>query len=149
MEETNYHRPALARNTNVIGVVGQQSHESGIREKSGERIETQDENGQSVIAVEGQPDESETRKTWFDKLRLLNTEHLRYPNRSKNMIIRPFIFLSFPVISYAGFSYGSNLIWFNVLNDTTSLILSKRPYNFNSSMVGLAYIAPFVGMALG
>lgn len=67
----------------------------------------------------------------------------------KGMILRPLIFLSFPVISYAGFSYGSNLVWFNVLNGTASLVLSKEPYEFSSSTVGLAYISPLIGVTLG
>ena len=64
------------------------------------------------------------------------------------MVLRPLIFLSFPVIFYAGFSYGSNLVWFNVLNATSSLILSGT-YNFSASMVGLSYISPLVGVAIG
>lgn len=30
------------------------------------------------------------------------------------------------------FSYGSYLIWFNVLNGTASIILGSAPYNFRS-----------------
>lgn len=38
--------------------------------------------------------------------------------------------LSWPVIFYAGFSYGTYLIWFNILNATASIILSGPPYHF-------------------
>lgn len=62
--------------------------------------------------------------------------------------MRPLIFLSFPVIFYAGFSYGSNLVWFNVLNATASLILGGT-YDFSASMVGLSYVSPLIGVALG
>jgi len=65
------------------------------------------------------------------------------------MMQRPLLFLSFPVIAYAGFSYGSNLIWFNVLNGTASLILGSAPYNFSTSMVGLSYVSPLLGVAAG
>lgn len=64
-------------------------------------------------------------------------------------MLRPLIFLTFPVIFYAGFSYGSNLVWFNVLNATASLILSGSPYRFSSSMVGLAYLSPLIGVLFG
>ena len=64
-------------------------------------------------------------------------------------MLRPLVFLTFPVIFYAGFSYGSNLVWFNVLNATASLILSGSPYNFSSSMVGLAYLSPLIGVVVG
>ena len=62
---------------------------------------------------------------------------------------RPLILFSFPVIVYAGFSYGSNLIWFNVLNGTASSFLSAAPYNFRPSIVGLAYISPLLGVVIG
>lgn len=60
---------------------------------------------------------------------------------------RPLIFLTFPVIFYAGFSYGSNLVWFNVLNATSSLILGGT-YGFSASMVGVSYVSPLIGVAL-
>lgn len=53
------------------------------------------------------------------------------------------------VIFYAGFSYGSNLVWFNVLNGTASLVLGGPPYNFAASMVGLSYVSPLIGVAIG
>lgn len=57
--------------------------------------------------------------------------------------------MTFPVIFYAGFCYGSNLVWFNVLNATASLILSGAPYNFAPSMVGLSYVSPLIGVFIG
>lgn len=80
---------------------------------------------------------------------MFDTKSLHKPNRLLEMAYRPLIFLTFPVIFYAGFSYGSNLVWFNVLNGTASLILSQKPYGFSSSMVGLAYLSPLLGAALG
>lgn len=44
---------------------------------------------------------------------------------------------------------GSTLIWFNVLNATSSLVLSSAPYNFSPSIVGLAYVAPLIGTVIG
>lgn len=64
------------------------------------------------------------------------------------MILRPLSFLTSPVIVYAGISYGSTIVWFNVLNGTASLILSKKPYEFSSSMVGLSYLSPLLGVLL-
>ncbi|KAF1834114.1 MFS transporter-like protein [Decorospora gaudefroyi] len=58
-------------------------------------------------------------------------------------------YLSWPVIFYAGFSYGSYLIWFNVLNATASLILSGPGYHFIASMVGLSYISSCIGLVVG
>lgn len=94
------------------------------------------------------PPSSHTKKTYLDKLALVQRTALRKPTRLPGMIKRPLIFLTFPVIFYAGFSYGSNLIWFNVLNGTTSLILGGT-YNFPAAMVGLSYLSPLIGVALG
>ena len=88
------------------------------------------------------------RKRYLDKLKLFRRDDLQKPNGLAGMIWRPLAFLTFPVIFYAGFSYGSNLVWFNVLNATSSLILGKT-YNFRASMVGLSYIAALVGCFLG
>jgi hypothetical protein len=87
------------------------------------------------------------RKTYLDKLKLFQAADLEKPNHLLAMMTRPLLFLTFPVISYAGFSYGSNLVWFNVLNATASLILSGT-YNFSASMVGVSYVSPLIGVAL-
>ncbi|KAH7132309.1 serine/threonine kinase 16 [Dendryphion nanum] len=87
------------------------------------------------------------RKTYLDKLKLFQASDLQKPNELKGMITRPLIFLTFPVILYAGFSYGSNLVWFNVLNATASLNLAGT-YGFSASMVGVSYVSPLIGVAI-
>ncbi len=57
-------------------------------------------------------------------------------------------FLGWPVIFYAGFSYGSYLIWFNVMNATASVILGGASYNFSSAMVGLSYLSCCIGVII-
>ncbi|TWU71187.1 hypothetical protein ED733_001573 [Metarhizium rileyi] len=57
--------------------------------------------------------------------------------------------LTWPNIFFAGFSYGTYLIWFKILNATSSIILDGAPYNFKPSIVGLSYIACLVGVILG
>lgn len=62
------------------------------------------------------------------------------------------------------FSYGSYLIWFNVMNGTASIILGSAPYNFryylhpyakksanicSTAMVGLSYVSCCFGAILG
>lgn len=93
-------------------------------------------------------DAAPTTKSYLQKLKLFRTADMKKPSRLGGMALRPLIFLSFPVILYAGFSYGSNLVWFNVLNGTSSLILGGPPYNFRASMVGLSYISPLIGTAM-
>lgn len=54
-------------------------------------------------------------------------------------------FLSWPVIFYSGFSYGTYLVWFNILNATASIILGGSPYDFSPAIVGLCYISCIIG----
>ncbi|KAG4279596.1 hypothetical protein FPRO04_13574 [Fusarium proliferatum] len=58
-------------------------------------------------------------------------------------------YLGWPVICFAGFSYGSYLIWFNVTNATASIVLSGSGYNFKPSMVGLSYLSCCCGTVVG
>lgn len=82
------------------------------------------------------------RKTFRQKLALWDKPR---KNMLWEMFKRPFlIFFRFPPVVYAGFLYGSGIIFFNILNASTSLILSSPPYNFKPSMVGLAYVSPII-----
>lgn len=90
-----------------------------------------------------------SRKSFLQKMALFRREDLQQKNMMKGMVLRPLIFLTFPVIFAAGFMYGSILCYFNILNGTTSLILSSAPYSFSSSKVGLTYIATLLGSATG
>lgn len=89
-----------------------------------------------------------SRKTYWDKIKLFQSIDLKKPNRLLGMATRPLIFLSFPCIFYAGFCYGSSLVWFNVLNGTASDVLANPPYNFSASLVGTAYVSPLLGTVL-
>lgn len=87
-------------------------------------------------------------KTYLTKLQLWQKEDLRKENHFWGMVKRPLIYLRFPVIVFCGFYYGSSLVWFNVLNATSALILSGT-YGFSTSMVGVSYIAPLLGVFVG
>jgi len=84
-------------------------------------------------------------KTYVQKLKIFTVIKER-PNECLKMMYRPLLLLQFPVISWSGFQYGVNLCWFNVMNATAALILSGEPYNFKASFVGLAYVAPMIGV---
>lgn len=86
-------------------------------------------------------------KSYLSKLKLFQPSTLTHPNELKGMTTRPLLFLTFPVILYAGFSYGTNLIWFNVLNATASYNLVTT-YHFSASMVGVSYVSPLIGVAI-
>ncbi|TGO34686.1 hypothetical protein BHYA_0186g00160 [Botrytis hyacinthi] len=152
MEETNYDRAPQEKTTSGDDTPGMTTPTEGVlQEKSSTSPEPLDpEKGTStdVSRVANQNTELGTvhykPKTYIQKLSLKDKKR---DFRLFRMMIRPLIFMSLPSIAYAGFSYGSNLIWFNVLNGTASLILSAPPYNFSSSMVGLSYVSPLLGVA--
>lgn len=143
MEETNYHRlPQLqAEHTRVEATMDMTK--TGDPEKSpGASLPSR---APSIIAVAM----GKSQKSYLQKLAIFRREDLRQRNLMKGMVLRPLIFLSFPVIFTAGFMYGAILCYFNILNGTTSLILAAAPYNFSSSNVGLTYIATLLGSATG
>ncbi|KAK4502375.1 hypothetical protein PRZ48_005800 [Zasmidium cellare] len=139
MEETNYSRKVLVGREVGGGQAGEEKDNS--------------KDNLSASAVEEETAESQSghlskRTTYLDKIKLWRSRDLRKPNRLVSMALRPLIFLTFPVVAYAGFSYGANLIWFNVLNATASLIFSSPPYSFSPSMVGLTYLSPLLAVIL-
>ncbi|THY16226.1 MFS general substrate transporter [Aureobasidium pullulans] len=144
MEETNYSRRSVI-GVAPIGVSPEQAPVAAKMNEKGARPDTDVASEDDLSTPIGIP----KSKTYLDKLKLWQKADLQKDNHIAGMTARPLIFLTFPVIAYAGFSYGSNLVWFNVLNGTASSILGNAPYNFSASMVGLSYISPLIGVAIG
>jgi MFS family permease len=77
------------------------------------------------------------------------------PGRQSNKrmfraMIRPLgMIFTFPNVAWAGFIYGINLSWYNVLNGTASPVLSAAPYNWSTGLVGSIYTGPIIGAAFG
>lgn len=75
------------------------------------------------------------------------------PGRPSNldmlrMVYRPLIMIfRFPTVAWAGFLYGINLAWYNVLNGTASPVLTGAPYNWSAAQVGCVYAGPIIGAA--
>ncbi|KAK4561488.1 hypothetical protein LTR86_004806 [Recurvomyces mirabilis] len=142
MEETNYSRSVLeGLDTRPKTTVIPTAHATTDDEKASQSVDAEPA---EELLIPGHK-----RTTYLDKLKLIRTADMRKPNRLLGMVHRPLVFLTFPVIAYAGFSYGSNLVWFNVLNGTASLILSGEPYKFPAWAVGLSYVSPLVGVVIG
>lgn len=57
--------------------------------------------------------------------------------------------MSWPTVFYAGFSYGTYLVWFNIFKATASIVLSGEPYSFRPSIVGLSYLSCIFRVSLG
>lgn len=150
MEETNFHRD-VSFETHKVDSEGlpsaiKQPDDVESAKESDPKMEMN--NTTSPDSDRGYPEDYRKMSYW-NKLKIFDKKALQYPNHLKGMVLRPLIFLSFPVVFYSGFMYGSSLIWFTVLNGTASLILSGEPYNFSSSIVGLCYFSPLIGVSLG
>lgn len=88
-------------------------------------------------------------KTYLQKLAILDPEWRSRPFMMPWRAWQSLKFLTWPVVFYSGFAYGTYLIWFNILNATASLILGAPPYNFKPSIVGLSYISCNIGVVIG
>lgn len=130
MEETNYVRTSIladeANNFRRASVVNETT--------DGSTYETPDKHGgnRETQPVKQSPGTMTDyrRKTYLQKLK--PWEKQRPIKNFWSMVLRPLRLLTYPVIIYCGFSYGCSLIWYSVLNATSSLILSAPPYNFSS-----------------
>ncbi|KAI1024216.1 hypothetical protein LB504_005312 [Fusarium proliferatum] len=137
MEETNYNR-AVRRADHLPISPSRLSDEN-----DGKAEEKAADTGRSEVR---EADEANVQyakpRTYLQKLSLWQ------PTPSQSMARhagRSLQYLGWPVIFFAGFSYGSYLIWFNVLNATASIILSGPGYGFKPSMVGLSYLSCCLG----
>lgn len=154
MEETMYFRSTVegVENDTIEGVAVE--HQS--RNEMPEKVKEGGQSGEIAITNASSRSQSPIRenfmpeRTYLQKLNLF----VAWPNRPTpkehlTMMWRPLvIFFKFPSVTWAGFLYGTNLSWYNVLNATMSLILTAKPYKFKASMVGTAYLAPSIGAAL-
>ena len=150
LEETNFDRERGSGMSSPISSANNSEDPSWITqsaaaEKTNDENDTKDPSTKTItpIAI------PQRTKSYPQKLKVFGRMSPKDPSRLPKMAFEPLSLFSFPVIVYAGFSYGSNLIWFNVLNGTASLILSGKPYGFSSSMVGLSYLSPLLGAVLG
>ena len=151
MEETNFVRLHVQASVAAVTIEEEKRRESTS-------VETPADNKNSAVTGTnaGSTDTSELDdtvsqrkpKTYLTKLQLWQKEDLEKENQFWGMVKRPLIYFRFPVIVFCGFYYGSSLVWFNVLNATSALILSGT-YGFSTSMVGVSYIAPLLGVFVG
>ncbi|TKA25236.1 hypothetical protein B0A50_05934 [Salinomyces thailandicus] len=128
MEETSFDRRGLELQTTEEAFVEDDTSRFGTKEVS-----------ESVSLGASTP------KRQFNLTRHLNPVRVSHPFVFHRRLLLQARFLLFPLPLFAGFLYGSSLIWFNVMNATASTIFSAPPYNFSSSIVGLTYISPMLG----
>ena len=94
-------------------------------------------------------DDSIPRKTFLQRLALLNTTAGSRSTYSKHSY-QPFIILfTFPAITYTAITYSSLLAWFSVVVNVYSVYLTLPPYNCGAWGIGLMNLPPFIGGLVG
>ncbi|KAL1878112.1 hypothetical protein VTK73DRAFT_8073 [Phialemonium thermophilum] len=93
-------------------------------------------------------DQNLRTKSYAARLKPIESHGFKTKNHVLRLMGRPILLLTFPVIAYAGFLYGCNIVWLSVLNATESMVLSNPPYSMSTSIVGLTFIAPLIGTTL-
>ncbi|EKD21760.1 major facilitator superfamily transporter [Drepanopeziza brunnea f. sp. 'multigermtubi' MB_m1] len=146
MEETNYDRKLQSLDTSAVSstaVIGEVVDSTTPSEKSSSEKAPAFKADHAAVEA-GQA--AYPRKTYWQKLSVIDKKR---PNRVLEIMWAPFKFFTFPVITWAGFMYGTNaLVWPGILNATASPTYTKV-YGFNSNEVGFAYFGAVVGMVLG
>src|SRR5947209_11181526 len=114
MEETNYDRKS-------VGVV-----ETWGTPSSGSQRDLTDpeKRVKTVQDPASTPGSAKPKKTFLQKLSLKDRSR---PQLMHHRIRQQLAFVLWPNVFYAGFAYGSTLIWFNVLNATASIIFTAPP----------------------
>ncbi|KAL7791414.1 major facilitator superfamily protein [Trichoderma ceciliae] len=144
MEETMYFRPTLE---------GLEEENQDVDEKAGDNQTSMDEKGvdSNVMGQHTVDPVYPTRRRYPGKLKPFSRMERRPSKKQmfQSMMLPLAIIVQFPNIAWAGFIYGVNLSWYNVLNATTSPVLSVAPYNWSTGLVGLIYVGPLIGAALG
>jgi len=125
MEETNYTRHSILNDEAQLAAGATHHHAHEEEEKFHDDKHDMLEDI-SLDPVSSRP-QGQT-KSFAAKLRIFNkpkpVRHFLFG------VVRPLRLMRFPIIAYCGFMYGASLIWFNILNATSSLILSGAPYHF-------------------
>lgn len=124
MEETNYTRSSILNDEAKLAATATHFNPDDENKTHDEKL-TELEHS----SIDRPPSRPQGRTKSF-------TAKLRVFGKTKSLqhflfgVVRPIRLMRFPVIAYCGFMYGASLIWFNILNATSSLILSGAPYHF-------------------
>jgi hypothetical protein len=87
-----------------------------------------------------------TPKTYRQRMRLVTPT----PENLLKVTFRPVEALfCLPGIAYGAVLYGTTLAWVACFISIQSIYMPYPPWNFNTTKIGLLFLAPFIGLALG
>ncbi|GMF00444.1 unnamed protein product [[Candida] boidinii] len=147
MEETNYERKLRVKTDedgHVLSAITSQGEKLPMTIQSVKSITVNDNLANEAVLIEADSSDYEVEyppvKTFVQRLSL--TSGIKKKNHLWEYMKGPFYMARYPVVLWGGFLYGASLFWYTVLNATEATILGAEPYNFSSSMCGLAYLSP-------
>ncbi|KAF3402707.1 hypothetical protein DPV78_004636, partial [Talaromyces pinophilus] len=113
MEETNFSRPNVTLAQNEVSETL-----PALPEGDSKNVSTiqHDEHSGRATAYEPKP--------YWAKVMSLGQNGFKHKNQIWNLMIQPIKSLTFPVVFYAGFSYGTTVIWLAMMNATESVVFS-------------------------
>lgn len=109
MEETNYPRGGSSSSL----LKHSSAFDPSLSDRRSPEPGTEAEKERSVSGDAGSVEDRTAHKpkSYWSKLKFFQKSCLEQPNRLLGMIWRPLVFLTFPVIFWAGISYGSAIVW--------------------------------------
>lgn len=151
MEETKYNRKVIHSVEPGTSDGESAAAAAAIAEKGTYDNKVTTEQNRTDVAHDGDSGSQRryTKNSYLQKLKIVQMEHVRENVPLKGMIIRPFVFFTLPIVVFCGFMYGAVICYFGALNGTAAIILSSPPYSFSSSVVGLPYVSPVIGVFIG
>ncbi|ETS85585.1 hypothetical protein PFICI_03610 [Pestalotiopsis fici W106-1] len=146
MEETMYFRTTLEG----LEQAADESPATSEKPVNGEKTGMSSPTETSSEPPRGGPYQAKTKKGIWASLKpfRLLAGRPSLSSMSKSMLLPLVIIARFPTVLWAGFIYGINLSWYNVLNGTISPVLSAEPYGWSTGAVGSMYVGPIIGAAV-
>jgi hypothetical protein len=152
MEETKFNRTVYLGGRSASGAFDKEDQDRSdtkIGQSSlHDAMERAEGSATKMTQNAGEISPNMSKKSFPAKLKPIERTGFYQKNRVLRLMLEPFQLLGYPIIVYAGLLYGCNIVWLTFLNATESMVLSDRPYNMSTSMVGLTFIAPLVGTSL-
>jgi len=87
------------------------------------------------------------KKSFLSELHIFSGRHTK--DKWWMVFLRPFYLFLYPHICFGAFLYTFAVVWLVLISELMSEIFTNPPYGYSKLSVGLFYLSPFIGGALG
>ncbi|CDK29889.1 unnamed protein product [Kuraishia capsulata CBS 1993] len=91
--------------------------------------------------------DSVRKKTFLQELHVFSGRHTQ--DHWWMVFLRPFVLCAYPNVLYGSLIYTFAVVWLILISETISHLFVADPYDYSPTIIGLFYVAPFVGSILG